>query len=356
MTVETEQASIMQTSERIRALIDDRLAAFLDEHTAPVADPEVATAYRFLRHFILGGGKRIRPLLCYWGWRGAGGEDSDQIISAGSALELCHAGLLIHDDIMDSSDLRRGHPTMHRRLAGLHRGPAARSFGRAAAILLGALTLAWSDELLSSSEVEPSRLRVARALFDRLRTEVITGQYLDILAQVRDLSTVEQALMVVRFKTAKYTVERPLQIGGALAGADEALLDLYSELGVPLGEAFQLRDDVLGMFGDPAETGKSVLDDLREGKHTILIAHALQHASRAEALHLRTWHGNEDLTEQRAAELRQIVVATGALSHVEAMIGERARHALDVLRTAPIDPEARSGLEVLAGSLINRTR
>lgn len=356
MTVETEQASIAQTAERIRALIDSRLTGFLDEHTAPVADPEVATAYRLLRQFILAGGKRIRPLLCYWGWRGAGGEECDQIISAGSALELCHAGLLIHDDIMDSSDRRRGRPTLHRSLAGVHRGPAAHSFGQAAAILMGTLALAWSDELISGSEVEPSRLRTARALFDRLRTEVITGQYLDILAQVRDLSTVEQGLMVVRYKTAKYTVERPLQIGGALAGAEPALLEIYSRFGVPLGEAFQLRDDILGMFGDPTQTGKSVLDDLREGKHTVLIAHALQHASRGEVLHLRTWHGNPELTDQRAAELRQIVVATGALAHVEAMIDDRARDALHVLDTAPIDPEARGGLAAVAGSLIHRTR
>ncbi|WP_228644116.1 polyprenyl synthetase family protein [Microtetraspora sp. AC03309] len=364
MTVESDQASIgrtagetaEETAQRIRALIDRRLAGFLDEHAAPVADPEVATAYRLLRRFILGGGKRVRPLLCYWGWRGAGGEDCDQIISAGSALELCHAGLLIHDDIMDSSDLRRGRPTMHRSLAGLHPGMAARSFGQAAAILLGTLTLAWSDELLSGSGVEPSRLKAARVLFDRLRTEVIAGQYLDILAQVRDLPTVEQALTVVRYKTAKYTVERPLQIGGALAGADPSLLDVYSRFGIPLGEAFQLRDDVLGMFGDPAETGKPVLDDLREGKHTILIAHALQHASPSQALHLRTWHGNAELTEEQAAALRQIVIDTGALAHVEIMIDERAREALHLLSSAAIDAEAKAGLAMLADGLIHRTR
>ncbi|WP_433226098.1 polyprenyl synthetase family protein [Microtetraspora malaysiensis] len=348
--------AVSETARRMRTLVDERLARFLDEHAAPVADPEVTTAYRLLRGFILGGGKRVRPLLCYWGWRGAGGADCDQIVSAGAALELCHAGLLIHDDIMDSSDLRRGHPTMHRSLAGLHPGLAARSFGQAAAILLGTLTLAWSDELLSGSGVEPSRLKRARALFDRLRTEVIAGQYLDILAQVRDLPTVEQALTVVRYKTAKYTVERPLQIGGALAGADPSLLDVYSRFGVPLGEAFQLRDDVLGMFGDPAQTGKPVLDDLREGKHTILIAHALQHASPAEAAHLRRWHGNPELTEEQAAGVRQIVIGTGALAHVELMIDGRAREAYDVLHSASIGPEARAGLAMLADGLIHRTR
>ncbi|WP_218007083.1 polyprenyl synthetase family protein [Microtetraspora fusca] len=375
MTVESDQASIGQaagsalaeavggaeetageTARRMRTLVDERLARFLDDHAAPVADPEVTTAYRLLRGFILGGGKRVRPLLCYWGWRGAGGADCEQIVSAGAALELCHAGLLIHDDIMDSSDLRRGRPTMHRSLAGLHPGLAARSFGQAAAILLGTLTLAWSDELLSGSGVEPSRLKRARTLFDRLRTEVIAGQYLDILAQVRDLPTVEQALTVVRYKTAKYTVERPLQIGGALAGADPSLLDVYSRFGIPLGEAFQLRDDVLGMFGDPARTGKPVLDDLREGKHTILIAHALQHGSPAEVAHLRTWHGNPELTEEQAAGVRQIVIDTGALAHVELMIDDRAREAFQVLRSAPIGPEASAGLAMLADGLIHRTR
>ncbi len=363
-----------EVAERIRVLIDRRLARFLDEHAAPIADPDVSAAYGFLRDFILGGGKRVRPLLCYWGWRGAGGDgDDDQIISVGAALELCHSGLLIHDDIMDGSELRRGRPTMHRSLTGLHRHPsphthpdarprepvgepAARSFGLAAAILLGTLTLAWSDELLSGSGAETSRLRAARALFDRLRTEVIAGQYLDILAQTRGPATVEEALTVVRYKTAKYTVERPLQIGGALAGAQPSLLDLYSRFGLPLGEAFQLRDDVLGMFGDPAETGKPVLDDLREGKHTILIAYARRHASEGEARHLATWHGNPELTGERAAELRQIVVGTGALARVETMIDERVGEALRVLADAPVDPYVKEGLAGLAGSLVNRVR
>ncbi|MFC0863211.1 polyprenyl synthetase family protein [Sphaerimonospora cavernae] len=404
MTVETGQASIGHTTderagdqragdavrkspqddmpdeaaERVRTLVDRRLTLFLDEHSAPVADPEVATAYRFLRTFILGGGKRVRPLLCYWGWRGAGGGDHEQIITVGAALELCHSGLLIHDDIMDGSELRRGRPALHRSLAGLrpapdrdphpdlhrdsHRGadvsgePAGPSFGQAAAILLGTLTLAWSDELLSGCGAEPSRLRAAHALFDRLRTEVIAGQYLDILAQSRGPATVEEALTVVRYKTAKYTVERPLQIGGALAGAAPSLLDLYSRFGLPLGEAFQLRDDVLGMFGDPAETGKPVLDDLREGKHTILMAHARQRASGSDALHLSTWHGNPQLTEERAAELRQIVIDTGALAHVETMIGERAGEALRVLAAAPIEPYVKEGLAALTDRLVHRSR
>ncbi|MFD0469163.1 polyprenyl synthetase family protein [Nonomuraea thailandensis] len=158
-------------------------------------------------------------------------------------------------------------------------GPGAEAFGRAGGILLGTLSLAWSDALLSSCGVEAARLRAAHHLFDAMRTEVISGQYLDVLAQLRSGATEAEALTVIRYKSAKYTVERPLQIGGALAGASPELLEAYSRFGVPLGEAFQLRDDVLGTFGSSSETGKSALDDLREGKQTVMYAYAVQNAS-----------------------------------------------------------------------------
>jgi geranylgeranyl diphosphate synthase type I len=344
------------TQHHVGSRIDQRLTGFLETWQAPVADPDVEAAYRLLTEFILGGGKRIRPLLCYWGWRGAGGGDSEDIITAAAALELCHAGLLIHDDIMDGSELRRGRATVHRSLAGLHEGPGAEAFGQAGGILLGTLSLAWSDTMLSSCGVEPQRLRAAHHIFDAMRTEVISGQYLDILAQLRSGASVDEALTVIRFKTAKYTVERPLQIGGALAGASMGLLESYSRFGLPLGEAFQLRDDVLGTFGSSAETGKSALDDLREGKHTVLLAHAVHHASPLQLAHLRSWHGNPELTEERADELRQILRDTGALAKVEEMIEERVREALPALVAARMEPEAASALALLADQLAHRTK
>ncbi|MFI7439271.1 polyprenyl synthetase family protein [Nonomuraea indica] len=336
--------------------IDERLLGFLDSWRAPVSDPDVVAAYELLTDFIMSGGKRIRPQLCYWGWCGAGGDDCEEIISAAAALELCHAGLLIHDDIMDGSDLRRGHATVHRRLAALHQGPGSDTFGQAAGILLGTLSLAWADALLSSCGVEPARLRVAHHLFDAMRSEVISGQYLDMLAQLRAGVSVQQALTVIRYKTAKYTVERPLQIGGALAGAPPELLDAYSRVGLPLGEAFQLRDDVLGTFGSSAETGKSALDDLRDGKHTVLFAHAVQRATPAQRTYLRTWHGHPELTEERADDLRAILVETGALAEVEEMIAERVREAEAAIAAAPIEAAVRETLTVLAGELAHRDR
>ncbi|NUW32500.1 polyprenyl synthetase family protein [Nonomuraea sp. SMC257] len=332
------------------------MTGFLEAWRAPVSDPDVVAAYELLTDFILSGGKRVRPQLCYWGWRGAGGDDCDEIVSAAAALELCHAGLLIHDDIMDGSELRRGHATVHRRLSQLHAGPGAETFGQAGGILLGTLSLAWADALLSSCGVEPGRLRVAHHLFDAMRSEVISGQYLDILAQLRAGASVPESLTVIRYKTAKYTVERPMQIGGALAGAPPELLESYSRFGLPLGEAFQLRDDVLGTFGSSAETGKSALDDLRDGKHTVLFAHAVQRATPAQRSYLRTWHGHPDLTEEQADELRQIIIATGALAEVEDMIAERVREAAAELRAAPMTAEAREALAVLAERLAHRDR
>ncbi|MEV4010595.1 polyprenyl synthetase family protein [Nonomuraea angiospora] len=344
------------TQHNVGSRIDRRLAGFLETWRAPVDDPDVEAAYQLLTDFVLNGGKRVRPQLCYWGWRGAGGGDGDEIITAAASLELCHAGLLIHDDIMDGSELRRGRATVHRSLAGLHRGPGSDAFGQAGGILLGTLSLAWSDTMLSSCGVEPHRLRAAHHVFDTMRTEVISGQYLDVLAQLRSGASVDEALTVIRFKTAKYTVERPLQIGGALAGASLELLESYSRFGLPLGEAFQLRDDVLGTFGLESETGKSALDDLREGKHTVLVAHAVRRATPAQLTHLKNWHGNPGLTEERAEELRQILRETGALAEVEEMIEDRVREAVTALAAARMEPEAAKALAVLADQLAHRTK
>lgn len=358
MTAEIVDTSITGITERVRQRVDERLAGFLDERRPPVGDQDVADGYRVLREFVVEGGKRIRPLLCYWGWRGAGGEDAaeDRIVTTGAALELYHAGLLIHDDVMDGSDLRRGRPTIHRGLARSQRWTAGEDFGESAAILLGVLAQAWADELLAEAGPADARMRGARGLFNRMRTEVVTGQYLDILAHARADADVDQALMVIRYKTARYTVERPLQIGGALAGAPPGLLDAYSRFGLPLGEAFQLRDDVLGVFGDPSVTGKPVLDDLREGKRTVLMAYAFAWARGPELELLRTWHGDPGLDERRAADLRQVIVDTGALDEVEALIARRAGQALAALRDCPVVPEAAEALALLTERLTRRAR
>ncbi|GGL19349.1 polyprenyl synthetase family protein [Planomonospora parontospora] len=356
MTTEIAETPISKAIDRVRRKVDARLVRFLDAHLSPVDDPDVIEGYRQLREFVVAGGKRIRPILCYWGWHGAGGgaQEEGPVIDAGAALELCHAGLLVHDDVMDGSDTRRGRPTLHRSLAGPARPPGAQAFGGSAAILLGVLAQAWADELLTGVEVGQARTHAARMLFSRMRLEVISGQYLDILAGMGEEASVERALRVVRYKTAKYTVERPLQIGGVLAGADPSLLEAYSRFGLPLGEAFQLRDDILGVFGDTSVTGKPVIDDLREGKRTVLIAHAFARARGPQRDRLRTWHGEPGLDERNADVLRQIIVDTGALAHVESLITRRADQALDVLREGVIPARTCEALALLVDRLTRR--
>ncbi|POM27184.1 (2E,6E)-farnesyl diphosphate synthase [Actinomadura rubteroloni] len=345
--------------DRLRSRVDAVLAAFLDARLDTVRDGAVRTAFRTVRDFVLDGGDRVRPLLCYWGWRGAGGDDRPEVVRAAAALEVFHAFRLIHDDVMDGGDLRRGRPSLHRALAGQHaarrwRGDSER-FGLGTALLLGDLCMAWADELLTGCGLEPARLAAARPYYDDMRSEVFYGRYLDLLEQARGPSSPQRSLTVARYKTAKYTVERPLQLGGALAGAPPELLAAYSAFGLAAGEAFQLRDDVLGTFGDPSVTGRSRLDDLRAGKPTVLIAHALERADPAQRRVIETLHGDRALDEDGAARLRAVITATGAPAAVEAMIRERDAAALEILAAAPVPEQARLALEELTTAALRRT-
>ena len=308
---------------------------------------------------LISGGKRLRPGFCYWGYRGAGGVDGEGIVVAAAALELFQACALIHDDVMDGSDTRRGLPAVHRRFASLHRSEAwagePEAFGMGAAVLLGDLCLAWSDEMLSTSDLPTDRLRAGHSVYDEMRTELMGGQYLDLLEQARGGGSVERALRVARYKSAKYTIEKPLQLGAVLAGAGPDVIAGYSGYGLPLGEAFQLRDDVLGVFGDPAVTGKPAGDDLREGKRTALIAMALETADSAQAAAVRRLLGDPRLSADGVEVLRGVLRDTGALSRVETLIEQLLEASLRALADAPVEDEARTVLEELAVAATART-
>jgi geranylgeranyl diphosphate synthase, type I len=345
----------------LRPRVDKALAAFLAEQRTRLGaiDPALAEVSDTLEAFVLGGGKRLRPAFAYWGYRGAGGTDGDHVVAAAAALELVQASALIHDDLMDRSDTRRGEPSVHRRFERLHtaarwRG-GARGFGDGAAVLLGDLALVWSDELLHASGAGLDELARARPVFDEMRTEVTVGQYLDLLTQATADTSLERAGKVARYKSAKYTVERPLLFGAALAGAPAALHTAYSAFGLPLGEAFQLRDDVLGVFGDPAQTGKPAGDDLREGKRTYLVAAAfaaLDDAARAE---LDAGLGDQGLDDAGVERLRAVIEDAGALAATERRIDELMTAALAALAAAAIDDEARLVLRALAEAATHRT-
>jgi geranylgeranyl diphosphate synthase, type I len=301
---------------------------------------------------LLAGGKRLRPAFCYWGWRAAGGGDQPEIHAAAASLELLHASALVHDDVIDASDTRRGQPSVHRRFAARHsagdwRG-SADWFGTGTAILIGDLLLAWADQLFHASGLPPAALCRGQPVLDAMRTEIVAGQYLDLLGQSDSDGTVGSALRVVRYKSAKYTVERPLLLGVALAGPDERAAPALSRYGLPLGVAFQLRDDVLGVFGDPEQTGKPAGDDVREGKRTVLVALARERSSPAQRDLLDRRLGDRLLGEAGVEEIREILTGTGALAECEAMIGSSVVEALAALEDAPIAAPARGALAELA--------
>jgi len=308
-----------------------------------------------LQDFVLTGGKRLRPAFAYWGWRAVTSANPDPgVLLLFSALELLHACALVHDDVIDSSATRRGRPTIHVQFAALHRDRNWRGspddFGISAAVLLGDLALTWADDIVWEADLSPDAQRRVRPVWADIRTEVLAGQYLDIVAEASGAESIASAMNVDRFKTACYTVARPLQLGAAAAADRPDVQAAFGEFGTDLGVAFQLRDDVLGVFGDPAVTGKPSGDDLRSGKRTVLLAEAVELADKSDPVAadlLRTSIGTA-LTDAQVGELRDVIEAVGALGAAEQRIATLSQRALATLAAAPIDASAKAGLSELA--------
>ena len=339
-------ASLVALARRV----EDRLAAAIDAEAArwQAVDPALGDVFVALRSLTLGGGKRLRPAFCHWGFVGAGGADDDERwIDAGAAFELLHAFALFHDDVRDGSATRRGARSAHLVFADRHAEQTwtgeSRRFGEGVAILIGDLAFVYADRLLSGAPV------AAQAIWHELRIELNVGQYLDVVGTARNERRADAADRIVRYKSGKYTVERPLHLGAALAAPERAgeLLGPLSAYGLPLGDAFQLRDDVLGAFGDETVTGKPVGDDLREGKPTPLLALATAAANPAQHAVLGRI-GRPDLDEDAILTLQEVLVSTGALAALEARIETLTHEAVHALAGAPITAEARTALTELA--------
>jgi geranylgeranyl diphosphate synthase type I len=314
---------------------------------------------------LAAGGKRLRAAFCYWGWRAAGADDDDLVVRVGAALELFQAAALLHDDLIDGSDTRRGRPSAHRRFAALHREQGwegdPEGFGAAGAVLAGDLCLAWSTELLAQASacLPESRRAAGRAVFERMSTQLMGGQFLDVVVQARPADgaeeQLEQARQVIRWKTVHYTVEHPLHLGIRLAGGPDALTETASRYAAAVGEAFQLRDDVLGVFGDPRVTGKPSGDDLREGKRTVLLALAQREADPVQRELLARSVGDPSLDAGGVQALREVITGTGALDEVERRIDRLAQQAREVLRDADLPPAAARALDELVTTATRRT-
>ncbi|MGW6564857.1 polyprenyl synthetase family protein [Streptomyces sp. NPDC054975] len=333
----------------LKARVDQVLRHFVQQETdalldidvdlAPVADQlQVATAH----------GKRLRAAFCYWGWRAAGQPDSDALVRAAAAMELVHAAAVVHDDLIDHSAQRHGLPTPHLALrSATTASPRPKAAARSLAMLVGDLLMSWAGQLFTTCGLPGAYLSRARPLWGVLARELVAGECLEIL-RTGARPDPHASLKVIRYKTAKYTVEHPLHIGGALAGASPGLRAAFSDYGLPLGEAFQLRDDLLGLFGDPERTGKANADDLTAHRPTALLAHTWQHATADERRVLEQTLGQRELDEDGVLRVREIMYRTGAPARIEDMITERIHVATAVLDDTALPLEAARTLADLA--------
>jgi geranylgeranyl diphosphate synthase type I len=342
-------ASLADIGGRVGARIETLLVAERDRWVR--VDADLGEPLDALITFVDAGGKRLRPAFCHWAFVGAGGTDVDAVTDAGAALELLHTFALVHDDVMDDSPVRRGAPSIHALFANRHadrewRGEHRR-FGESVAILVGDLAFVYADLLMHGAPAD------AHHVFTELRVEVNIGQYLDVRAGADGRHERDRARRISVLKSGKYTVERPLHLGAALAGRLDELGPGLTAYGIPLGEAFQMRDDLLGAFGEELLVGKPVGDDLREGKVTELMSAAREMATPA-ALAVLDRVGAADLTDDEVRRLQEVLVETGARDAMEARIHELTGRAVEALHAVALDGDASAELEGLAAYIAAR--
>ena len=354
---------VKATIEKVRGEIRGELADYLAGQRTYLTSiaSELIPVCDALDEFLLDGGKRLRPLFAYAGLLASGAAPSREIIRAISSLELLQACALIHDDLMDRSDTRRGKPAIHRHFENLHQSSAmnglATQFGESAAVLLGDLALVWSDQMLNTSGIALESLLAVQKIHDEMRVELMAGQYLDVREAGEKTYSAERSLRIARYKSGKYTIERPLHIGAVIGqpASHSQLLDALSGYGLPLGEAFQLRDDMLGIFGDPEVTGKPAGDDLREGKRTVLIAMTLEDLDDSARAELLAHLGQPEISTEKIEDLRAIIRSSGAVEKVESLIEKLMNESLSAIEDPAIHPSSREFLTYIALSAVKRS-
>lgn len=364
------------TQDSLLVLVQDRLDGFCEQKREElrVISEEIEPLIDYTQS-LLAGGKRFRALFCHAAWSGYAASNisdleasANGIVGIASALEMFHAAALVHDDLLDQSDTRRGAPAIHKRFEALHAqkgfaGDPVR-FGVAGSVLVGDLMLSWSSELFGDALLNspsPEIESACRTEFGKMRFEVMAGQYLDVLeenaAPLRTpAESVSRANRVMLYKTAKYSLEAPILIGASYAGATPQQLLSLSSFAIPLGLAFQLRDDILGVFGDPKVTGKPAGDDLREGKRTVLVGLTLQSLPTSVARVFEELLQAKDLSVEQIEFMQQTITDCGSLAKTERMIAEYSNQAIEALANLEIAEEARVTLAKLAEAVINRAK
>lgn len=329
------------TAEELRRRIDDRLHEVLDERRTALG--EAAPLIDAIEGTIAAGGKRLRPAFCYWGYRASGGPDRAEILDISASLELLHTFAIVHDDIMDSAADRRGVASVY----------AAE--GVDFALLVGDLALVLADDVFMSSGFAPDAISRGFGCYSRMRQEVIAGQFLDLQVAKKPDVTEEQARRIAVLKSGRYSVEEPLMIGAVLGAAPERLLDGLQAFAAPLGEAFQLRDDLLGTFGSGSTTGKPVDSDIRQGKRNILYAKTVASTTGSErAFFVERWGGGSSLSERDVDALRSMVETSGARAATEKLLDDLTGQVVAALEALDVDKVARPALEELSRMAIDR--
>ena len=350
------------TLKSVRSAVEEELSIFLNRESAYLnsISSDLTPVSESLTSFLLDSGKRLRPLFAYAGFAAAGGAIDKSTTRAMAALELLQACALIHDDLMDGSDTRRGKPSIHRHFESIHVQDQldgfAPQYGLSAAVLLGDLALVWSDQMINSAGLSNEKYARMIPLYNEMRVELMAGQFLDIHEQTQKDTSTDRSMKIARYKSGKYTIERPLHLGAALsANPSEEVLNALSEYGLPLGEAFQLRDDLLGVFGDPSVTGKPAGDDLREGKRTVLIAMTHERQTAAQAETCKKYFGRPDLDAQGVAVLQEIIESTGARAELESTIERLTDAALTAAQSSLFTNDGKALLIELANIATKRS-
>ena len=345
----------------VRSAVEEELGIFLNREAAYLnsISTELTPVSDSLTSFLLDSGKRLRPMFAYAGFFASGGSLEKPVIRAMASLELLQACALIHDDLMDGSDTRRGKPSIHRHFESRHvqddLDGFAPHYGLSAAVLLGDLALVWSDQMLNSAGLTTEQVTRLLPYYNEMRVELMAGQFLDIHEQTQKTTSVDRSMKIARYKSGKYTVERPLHLGAAMATAPSEIFTALSDYGLPLGEAFQLRDDLLGVFGDPSVTGKPAGDDLREGKRTVLIAMTNDRQSESQREIARKHFGKPDLDAEGVALLREIIESTGARAELEATIERLTEQALTAAQSGVFTEDGSAMLVELANIATKRS-
>ena len=350
------------TLQSVRNAVEEELSTFLNFESAYLntISTELSPVSDVLTAFLLDSGKRLRPLFAYAGFAAAGGSLEKPVVRAMAALELLQACALIHDDLMDGSDTRRGKPSIHRHFETIHVQDQldgfAPQYGVSAAVLLGDLALVWSDQMLNSAGLTTEQFARVFPYYNEMRVELMAGQFLDIHEQTQKTTSVDRSMKIARYKSGKYTIERPLHLGAAMtSSASPEIFAALSAYGLPLGEAFQLRDDLLGVFGDPSVTGKPAGDDLREGKRTVLIAMTNDRQSEAQREVARKYFGKPDLDAQGVAALQEIIESTGARAELESTIERLTDAALAAAESSLFTNDGKALLVELANIATKRS-